>query len=40
MFSIGLKGDSWEVEWVSNNSETFEYNIKKCLWHDVCTELG
>ena len=40
MFSTGLKGKSWEVEWVSNNSETFEYNIKKCLWHETCMKAG
>ena len=36
MFSTGLKGSSWDVEWVSNNKETFEYNITKCLWFDTC----
>ena len=40
MFSIGLKGDSWKVEWVANDSKEFSYNIKTCLWHDACTELG
>ena len=40
MFSIGLKGNSWDVEWVSNNKETFEYNITKCLWHDTCKKAG
>lgn len=40
MFSIGLKGDSWDVEWVRNDRDHFEYNIKTCLWHDACAELG
>ena len=44
MFTVGLKGDSWDVEWVANNKTNFEYNIKKCLWHDTfkqydCPEL-
>ena len=40
MFSIGLTGDSWNVEWVANDGGQFIYNIRKCLWHDACTELG
>ena len=40
MFSIGLKGDSWNVEWISNDSEHLVYNIRKCLWHDTCSALG
>lgn len=40
MFSIGLKGDSWTVEWVANDPEKFIYNIKTCLWHEACTKLG
>ena len=40
MFSIGLTGDSWNVEWVANDRGQFIYNIRKCLWHDACTELG
>ena len=40
MFSMGLSGDSWKVEWVANNERQFAYNIRKCLWHDACTELG
>ncbi|QOR35202.1 L-2-amino-thiazoline-4-carboxylic acid hydrolase [Clostridium sp. 'deep sea'] len=44
MFTAGLKGDSWNVEWVANSKTKFEYNIKKCLWHDTfkqynCPEL-
>ena len=38
MFSKGLQGNSWEVEFVTNSKEQFEYNIKKCLWHDVCVK--
>ncbi|MCT4563683.1 MAG: L-2-amino-thiazoline-4-carboxylic acid hydrolase [Maledivibacter sp.] len=34
MFTMGLKGDSWDVEWVENNKSNFEYNIKGCLWND------
>ena len=40
MFSMGLKGDSWSVEWIANNSREFSYNIRRCLWHEACTELG
>ena len=40
MFSIGLKGSSWNVEWVCNTKETFEYNITKCLWYDTCNKAG
>lgn len=40
MFTMGLSGDSWEVDWVANDSERFIYNIRKCLWHDTCMELG
>ena len=40
MFTIGLSGDSWQVEWISNDRKQFSYNIRKCLWHDACTELG
>lgn len=44
MFSTGLKGDSWEVEWIANDKNGFEYNIKRCLWHEAfkqyhCPEL-
>lgn len=44
MFTMGLKGDSWDVEWVENNKTNFEYNIKRCLWNDTferydCPEL-
>jgi hypothetical protein len=38
MLSTGLKGDSWEVEWISNNKKRFEFNIKRCLWHDTFRE--
>ena len=40
MFTKGLGGDSWDVDWVSNTGKRFEYNITRCLWHDACTELG
>ena len=40
MFSMGLSGDSWQVEWVANDSGHFVYNIQRCLWHEACTELG
>lgn len=40
MFTMGLSGDSWQVEWIANDPEHFEYNIRKCLWHDTCRELG
>ena len=40
MFSIGLKGASWNVEWISNDPDHLVYNIRKCLWHDACTDLG
>ena len=40
MFTMGLSGDSWQVEWIANDPEHFEYNIRKCLWHDACKELG
>ena len=39
MFSTGLKGSSWKVEWVQNDSQAFIYNIKTCLWHDACKSL-
>lgn len=44
MFSLGLKGDSWEVEWLKNDKIEFKYNVKKCLWHETfrnnnCSEL-
>ena len=40
MFTMGLSGDSWQVEWIANDPQHFVYNIQKCLWHDACTELG
>ena len=40
MFSTGLKGSSWKVEWIQNDSQAFIYNIKTCLWHDACKNLG
>jgi hypothetical protein len=40
MLSTGLKGDSWEVEWIANNKTNFEYNIKKCLWKDSFIKYG
>ena len=40
MFTIGLKGDSWTVEWVANDREKFIYNIKTCLWQEACSDLG
>ena len=40
MFSTGLKGDSWKVEWIANDKNSFIYNIQTCLWHDACTQLG
>ena len=40
MFSTGLKGNSWKVEWIQNDSGAFIYNIKTCLWHDACKNLG
>ena len=40
MFSTGLKGDSWKVEWVENSKDAFVYNIETCLWHDACRDLG
>ena len=40
MFSTGLKGASWEVDFLESNKEHFFYDIHRCLWHEVCTELG
>lgn len=40
MFTMGLSGDSWQVEWIANDPGHFVYNIRKCLWHDACCELG
>lgn len=40
MFTKGLGGDSWDVEWKSNTGKCFAYDITRCLWHDACTELG
>lgn len=40
MFSMGLRGDSWKVVWIENSRELFAYDIKECLWHDACTDLG
>ena len=40
MFTVGLSGDSWQVEWTANDPGQFAYNIRKCLWHDTCCELG
>lgn len=40
MFSAGLKGDSWTVDWVANDSKQFVYTIRTCLWHEACQSLG
>lgn len=40
MFRTGLKGDSWTVDWIADDQEKFIYNIRTCLWHDTCTDLG
>ena len=40
MFRTGLQGDSWEVSWEADDKHQFAYNIKSCLWHQACTELG
>lgn len=40
MFTTGLSCGSWKVTFLENNSEHFFYDITKCLWHDVCTQLG
>ena len=30
--------DNWNSEVIRNDKETFQYNIKKCLWFDACIE--
>ena len=40
MFTTGLQGGSWEVTFLESDAEHFFYDITKCLWHDVCTQLG
>ncbi len=40
MYSIGLKGKSWNVEFVTNEKHLFEYNITGCVWADKFREYG
>ncbi|WP_041444843.1 L-2-amino-thiazoline-4-carboxylic acid hydrolase [Syntrophobotulus glycolicus] len=40
MFRKGLTGDSWDVSWVADNKTNFEFEIHRCLWHDMFKEYG
>lgn len=40
MFSQGLKGDSWKVQFKENNKEHFSYDVKECLWKTTCDKEG
>ncbi|GMQ59969.1 hypothetical protein AN1V17_43690 [Vallitalea sediminicola] len=44
MFVIGLSGEGWDVEWISNNKISLEFNVKRCIYNDAfrqydCSEL-